>query len=484
MMKLMKMMKYNVGRILIIGSAILIMHACAVPEITQKQADTELPASFTKQLPDTLNSARINWKDFFDDPYLTSLLDTAVRNNKEVNILVQRIKLAQNEIQVRRGEYLPFVNAGFGAEVEKVGRFTRNGAVEERLEIEDGREFPDPLGNIQLGLYASWELDIWKKLRNSQQVAVLEYLAGVEGKNFLITNLVGEVAESYYELLALDNQLDNLEQNIRIQEDALEAIRLLQQAARATSLAVKRFEAEVQKNQSEIYSLRQRITATENRINFLLGRRPQPINRTTDNFLDLTPAAMQTGVPAQLLANRPDIRQAELELAARELNIQVARANFYPSFGLRAGLGYQAFNPKFLLNTPESLLFSLAGDAVAPLVNRNAIEAEYQSAGVEQVEAVYEYEQTILNAYQEVVTQLSNLENLASNYELKNQQVEALTESIDIANQLFQSARADYMEVLLTQRDALEAKMELIETKKEQMSARVNLYKALGGGWQ
>lgn len=478
------MIKYKLIRLLILAGAIWTMHACSVPEMTQKRVETALPTRYSAQRTDTLSSARINWREFFQDPYLTALLDTAVVNNKEVNSLLQRIKIAQNEIQVRKGEYLPFVHAGFGAEIEKVGRFTRNGAVEERLEIEDGREFPDPLGNIQLGLYASWELDIWKKLRNSRQVAVLEYLAGVEGKNFLITNLVAEVADAYYELLALDNQLDNLEQNIGIQQDALEAIRLLQQAARANSLAVKRFEAEVQKNQSEIYKLQQQIVETENRINFLLGRTPQPIARSTEDFLALTPAPVASGLPAQLLTNRPDIRQAELELAAAELNIQVARANFYPSLGLKAGMGYQAFNPKFLLNTPESLLFSLAGDAVAPLINRNAIEAEFNSAGAEQVQAVYEYEQTILNAYREVVNQLSNIENLANNYRLKSQQVAALTESIDIANQLFQSARADYLEVLLTQREALEAKMELIETKKEQLTATVDLYKALGGGWK
>lgn len=482
MIIMMKKIKNN--PILTLVVVISILQSCSVPMATPKAADAQLPATFENVPQDTVNSAQINWQEFFEDPYLTALIDTALANNKELNILLQRISRSQNEIMSRRGEYLPFVNAGAGLEVEKVGRYTRNGAVEENLPIDEEKAFPEFLPNIQLGVFASWELDVWKKLRNGQQVAVMEYLASMEGRNFVITNLVAEIANSYYELIALDNQLANLQQNIQIQQDAYEVVKLLQQAGRTNSLAIKRFEAEVQKNRSEIFSIKQEITEIENRINFLLGRTYQPIPRNADNFIDLNPKLMESGIPSQLLENRPDIRQAELELAAARLSIDIARANFYPSFEIRGGLGYQAFNPKYLVSTPKSLLFSLAGDAVAPLVNRNAIEAEFKNANARQVEAAYEYEQTILNAYQEVANQVAKLDNLASAFELKTQQVDALTNSIDIANQLFQSARAEYIEVLLTQRDALEANAELIETKKEQMSAMVNLYRALGGGWK
>ena len=193
---------------------------------------------------------------------------------------------------------------------------------------------------------------------------------------------------------------------------------------------------------------------------------------------------MQAGIPTQLLQNRPDIRKAELELAAADLNIAVAKANFYPSFAIRAGVGFQAFNPKYLLSTPESLMFSLAGDMMAPLVNRNAITAVYKNANATQIQAAYDYEKTIINAYAEVSNQVSNIDNLEKNYQLKNAQVDAMTQSVDVANQLFKAARADYLEVLLTQREALEAKTELIETKQKQISAMVNLYKSLGGGWK
>ncbi|OZA07296.1 MAG: RND transporter, partial [Methylotenera sp. 17-45-7] len=430
------------------------------------------------------NVANVNWKTFFEDPHLSALLDTAVVNNKEVNILMQRISIASNEIQARKGEYLPFVNVGAGIDTEKVGRYTRNGAVEENLDIKEGKAFPDPLANYQFGMHASWELDVWKKLRNATKVATMEYMATIEGKHFLVTNLVAEIAKSYYELVALDNQLENLEQNITIQKNALAVTKELQKYARATSLAVKRFEAEVKKNQSKQYVIKQQQVELENRINFLLGRTPQPILRASADFMSIKPKVIQTGLPAELLAHRPDIRKAELELAAADLNIQVAKANFYPSFAIRAGLGFQAFNPKYLLSIPESIMYSLAGDVMAPLINRNAITALYKNANASQIQAAFDYEQTIINAYGEVSNQLSNIDNLEKNYQLKTAQVAALTESVDVANQLFKSARAEYLEILLTQREALEAKSELIETKQKQMSAVVALYQALGGGWQ
>ena len=398
--------------------------------------------------------------------------------------MMQRISVAENEIQARKGAYLPFVGFGTGASGDKTAMYTRNGAVENSLQLPNGQAFPTLLGDYQFGLFSTWEIDIWKKLRNAKQVAVLEYMASTEGKNFLITNLVAEVARSYYELIALDNQLENLNQNISIQQNGLEMVKQLLLFARTTTLAVKRYEAEVAKNQSRKFEILQQITVTENRINFLLGRTPQPIQRATSGFMDIKPKVIKAGIPSQLLQNRPDLRKAELELSAAKLNIDVARANFYPSFGIKAGVGFDAFALKYLINTPESLAASIAGELVAPVVNKNAIIAEYKNANVKQIQAAYEYEKSIINAYAEVANQLSNIDNLDKNYNLKRNQVDTLVQSIDVANQLFKSARADYLEVLLTQRDALEAKRELIETKQKQVIAMVDLYKSLGGGWQ
>lgn len=468
-----------------IACLILTFTGCKTPSLMQKTENKNVPAAYSANgtVQDTINSGRVKWKKYFTDPNLVALIDTALVNNQELNITLQEIQIAQNEIRARKGEYLPFLGLKGSAGLEKVGKYTRNGATESNLEIKPGKENPEPLPDYMIGAYATWEVDIWGKLHNAKKAAVSRYLSSVEGKNFVVTNLIAEVANSYYELLALDNQLAIIKQNIQLQTNALEIVKLQKESARVTELAVRRFNAQLLNTQSLQFDIQQKITETENRINFLLGRFPQPIKRSTDAFVNLVPVDAHGGIPSQLLANRPDIKQAEMDLAAAKLDVKVAKAKFYPSLGISAGIGYQAFNASYLIKTPESLLYSLAGDLTAPLINRNAIKAEYYSSNSKQLQAVYNYEKTIVNAYVEVANQLSKIDNLKKSFDFKSQQVDALNQSIEISNDLFTSARADYMEVLMTQRDALESKFDLIETKMQQMNATVNIYRALGGGW-
>ena len=469
---------------LAITFVVLAFAACNAPNTLQKQERKLGPAGYyNAQDTDSTNSGKLMWRSYFSDPALTALIDTAFKNNQELNITLQEIEISRNEIQARKGEYLPFVSLGGGAGVEKRGRYTNLGASEATTDIKPGKETPDPLPDFKVGAFARWEVDIWHKLRNARKVAVFRYLASVEGKNFMMTNMIAEIANSYYELLALDRQLAIIQQNIEIQNNALKVVRLQKEATRVTELAVRRFEAQVLNTQSLQYGIKQRITIAENRINFLLGRYPQPVQRSSQDFETLQPEIAHAGIPSQLLANRPDVKQAEQELAAAKLDIEVARANFYPSLGLSASFGLQAFSPTYIAKLPESLIASLIGDMAGPLINKNAIKANYANATARQIQTVYNYERTVLNAYIEVVNQLANISNLQQTYDLKAREVVALNQSVTISNGLFRSARADYMEVLLTQRDALESRFDLIETKMQQMSATVNIYRALGGGW-
>ena len=467
---------------LALGLMALVIHACA-PKLTLKEAKTDLPKSFTAQ-QDSISSANIKWSEYFNDPHLISLIDTALANNQELNIFMQEIEIARNEVREKKGEILPSVNVGAGAGVDKVGRYTRNGALEANTEIEPGKEFPEPLSDFQMGATASWEVDVWRKLRNAKKAAFTRYLSSVEGRHFLVTNLIAEIAISYYELMALDNQLALVRQNIQIQSDAYEIVRLQKQASRVTELAVRRFEAQVLDTKSLEFDIKQRIIETENEINYLLGRYPQPIQRNSEIFDSIVPSQVKSGLPSQLLENRPDIRQAEMNVEASKLDIQVAKARFYPSVGISAGVGYQAFNAGHLLSTPESLAYSLTGDLVAPVINRNAIKAMYNSASSAQIQAVYDYERAVLNAYIEVANLMSRGENLQKSYDLRSRQVAAMNESVEISNFLFKSARADYMEVLLTQREALDSRFDMIETKMLQLHTWVDVYRALGGGWK
>ena len=477
------MLKRSLVKGLSAAGLALAMAACKLPQLAQRNVNRSVPATYNNNPQDTLSTAKVRWQEFFTDPNLKALIDTALQHNQELNITRQELEIARNEIQARKGEYLPSVGLGVRGGVDRTSRYTLPGATEEAIDIRPERRNPDPLGDLQVGAFASWEVDIWHKLRNARKSAATRYLASVEGRNFMVTNLIAEIANSYYELLALDNQLVILRQNIDIQENALRVVRQEKEAARVTELAVKRFEAQIQNATARQFTIQQRITETENRINFLLGRFPQPIARNDDGFNALVPTAMQAGVPAQLLSNRPDIRQAEQQLAAAKLDVQVARANFYPSLGLDAGVGLEAFKPSLLFKTPEAMLYSLAGDLSAPLINRNGIKALYASANALQLQAVYNYEKTVLNAYLEVANQLSNINNLQQGYDAKLKEVQALNQSIRISNSLFKSVRADYTEVLFTQRDALESKFDLTETKMQQLNATVNVYRALGGGW-
>ncbi|MEO7312979.1 MAG: efflux transporter outer membrane subunit [Chitinophagaceae bacterium] len=459
------------------------MASCKVPAIVQLPQSKAVPQTYGSNM-DTTNGAAINWRAFFKDPALVSLIDTALQNNQELNITLQEIEISKNEIRMRKGALLPTVGVRGAIGIEKVGRYTSQGAGDASAEITPGKIVPENLTDFTGEAYASWEVDIWHKLHNAQKAAVTRYLSSIEGRNFVLTNLVAEIASSYNELVSLDNQLAIVRQSIGLQKSALEVVKVQKEAARATELAVQKFQAEVLKSESLQYDILQQIKETENRINLLLGRYPQPIVRDTSNVLDRLPAIVSAGIPSQLLANRPDIRQAALDLAAAKIDVQVARAEFYPSLDISAALGIQAFNPTYLVKIPGSILYSLAGDIAGPLINRNAIQAEFSSANARQLQAIYNYDRTILNAYLEVSTQLSGIDNLQKGYDLKSQQVAALTRSIDIANDLFKFARADYFEVLMTQRDALEAKLDLVETRKQQLNAAVSVYRDLGGGWK
>lgn len=458
--------------------------ACVGPSVINRTENKTVPASYGNTNKDTINTATIKWKTFFKDQYLVALIDTALKNNQELNIIMQEINIAKNDVRAKKGAYIPNLDVGIEAGLDKSSRYTIKGANEEANDIVAGQKNPSPLSNYIVGANISWEIDIWKKLRNAKKAAVFKYLSSIDGKNFMVTRLVAEISDSYYELLALDNQLEILKKNIELYQSSLEIVKLEKSAARVTELAVRRFEAEVLKNQSRQFYIEQQITETENHLNYLMGRFPQTIVRNSKSFIESQLDTIYSGIPSQLLENRPDIKRAEHELTAAKLDVRSAKAEFYPALKITAGAGYSAFNPKYIIETPWSLVYNLAGNLVAPLINRNVIKANYYSASSKQVQAIYNYERTILNAHIEVVNQLSNISNLKKSYDLKTKQIQALTESIDISNTLFKSARADYMEVLLTQRDALDSKFELIDTKKQQLNAMVSIYRALGGGWK
>ncbi len=477
-------MKNNLSyKYFLLPIAIVVLVGCkSLFTIKVRSENTTTPATYNG-MNDSVNLATINWRTYFADHYLIELIDTALLKNQELQIILQEIEISKNEIRVRKGEYLPFVNGGVGTGFDKYGQYTRFGAVDDQLKIKGDQPFPVPFTDVYLGANLQWEADIWKKLHNAQKAARLRYLATIEGKNFMVSKLISEIAETYYELMAQDNLLLIIDRNIDIQSNILKIIYQEKDAGKLTQLAVNRFEAQVLNTKSLKYEIQQRIVELENKINFLTARYPTNIPRSSTIFLDLIIDSIPAGIPSQLLTNRPDIRQAYQNLAAMKIDVTIAKANFYPKLDIKAGLGFQAFNPIFLLN-PESILYNIFGDFMAPLINRNALKANYASANAKQLQAVVQYEQTILNAYLDVLNQLNKIDNYKKSYQTKTKEVDLLNQSITIAGNLFYSARADYSEVLLTQREALQAYLDLIELKMKLLNGKVNIYRALGGGWQ
>jgi len=471
-----------------------ILTVTAFTFINCKGIDTTVTSSF-KKIPekfensnDSANIAEIKWKDYFKDAYLTSLIDTALKNNPDIYAVFQRTESLKAEMKRNKMMMLPEVSGAGSVGQRKFGKYTMDGVgnydTNFSPNLTEDEQIAEHLPDYYLGLTTSWEIDVWGKLRNKKKAAVAKYLASLEGKNIVICNLIAELANLYYELIALDNQLDIFKETNSLLENALSVIKIQKEAGDANELAVKQFEALLFNSKALEIEVQQRISVFENNINFLMGQFPQPVARDKSMFTNYNFVFTRTGIPAKLLKNRPDIRQAEYDVVAAKCNVKAARAAFYPSLKINGTYGFQSFNPAFLILQPQSIAYNIFGNLTAPLINRNAIKAEFSISKNNQLEAMCNYQKTILNGYMEVSNQINYTNNLNAIYNNKNKEVEVLTKAIEIASDLFKTGRVSSFEMLMTQKNALQAKIEMIDTKKKQFNASINLYKALGGGWQ
>jgi outer membrane protein TolC len=419
--------------------------------------------------------------EFYTDPKLLDLLHAAIANNRELKILNEEVVIASNEVLSRSGAYLPFLTAGPIAGLERASNRAIEGAALRDDEWAPGRFFSNPHGYYWAGATLRWQLDIYRQLRNARDAAAQRYIEAIERRDYFMTTLVADVAENYYRLLGLDERIANLNQIIQYLEQGLEIARARKEFAADNELGVLRFQAEVQRNQSEKLLIDQQIIETENRINFLANRYPQQIDRSSAGFFDLYINTLDLGVPSQLLQNRRDIRQAERELSAAGLDVKVARADFYPQLVLDGNVALQAYNMSYLF-VPQAVLGNFAGSLVGPLVNRRAIRAEYLSNSARQRQAIYDYQRTVLGAFTEVINRITMVHNYGSSIVIRKQELASLASAVDVATTLFQRARAEYLDVLTAQKELRDSRMALIDTKVEQLNAIVHAYQALGGG--
>ncbi len=470
----------------IVCSMVLVLPGChIIPVLRSPQPPPPLPERINGST--TLeNSAELKIEEFYHDQALRNLIHQGLLNNRELKILNEEVQIAQNEILARSGAYLPFATLGGGAGLSRFSRFTIEGAGQLDDPYLPGKFFPNPMGNFIGGVNLAWQLDIYRQLRNARDAAAQRYVAAFDRRNFFVTQLVAEIAANYYDLLSFDKRLQNLDRVIELNENSLKIAQARLLAARGNLLAVQRFEAEVRKNQSQKLIVNQDIIQAENRINFLVNRFPQPVERESVGFTDyydLNIHSLSVGVPSQLLQNRPDIRQAERDLVAAGLDVTVARVNFFPQLVLNGGVGLQAFSLRYMFE-PTAVIGNIAGGLVGPLVNFRAIRAQYLTANARQLQAIYNYQRVVLEAFTEVINRLTKVENYSTSIAIKKSQVERLEASVETANRLYQNAQTEYIDVLFAQRDLWDARAVLIETKQAQLSAIVAAYQALGGGWE
>lgn len=459
---------------------------CQTSRTALPTSDLVIPDTYAGAY-DTASIANTKWEHFFADEALSSLIATALENNIDLKIAMQRIEMSRAGILAAHGAMLPTLGADVSAGGRKFGDYTMDGVgnwdtnfspnINEKQSIPAGF-----LPDYYLGLRSSWEVDLWGKLRTLRQAARDRFVASEHGRNLIITSLIAEIAGEYYHLLALDSELAIMRYNIDLQTKATETVRNLKQAGRANELAVNQFTAQLLNSKGALANISQEINASENRLNMLIGRFPQPVPRGEPLRLRDFPDSVPTGIPVQMLGRRPDILRAKSELLASHAELRAADLAFLPSLHISADLGLQSFKSG-LIFAPGSLAYGILGGLSAPLLNRKGLKANRQVREAEMKEGLLHYNKLVLTGFNEIATDLKRLQKLKEMYDLKQEEVSELRQAVAVSNELFIVGAASYLEVVTAQNGVISAEVDLIEIRKQQFLTLLQLYRSLGGGW-
>lgn len=425
---------------------------------------------------DTGSIANIPWKQFFSNEELAALIDTALENNNDLQVAIRNIEIANKSYRVARLGLLPDVTLSAGASVLNPSDNSINGLSAELLlqshHIED----------YGLGLGISWEADIWGKVKNQKKEALARYLQTQEARKAVQTTLIAAIANGYYNLLALDLQLQIAKRNFNLSDSTLQILRAQYNAAQVTSLAVQQVEAQALTAAQLIPAIEQEIAIQENALSVLSGANPGSINRS--NLLnELLLPGLSSGVPSALLDRRPDVKSAELELLAMNAKVGYTKAYMYPSLTISAQGGVNAFRASDWFNLPASLFGIVAGGITQPLFQKRKLRTQYEVAKIQREQAVLRFRQSVLEAVEEVSNALVKVQKLQEQQSVAANRVSILQQAIGNAGQLFGSGKATYLEVLTAQSNVLTGELQLASLKQSQLSAMVELYRSLGGGW-
>lgn len=471
---------------IIIIFLLIALSSCKFSKDISKPNYNKLPNQYIIGL-DTTDTKLYNWKELFFSQNLKTLIDSALKNNFELKMALQKIEIAKSGIQFNKGIRLPDLALNNTIGHRKFGEYTMDGVgnYDTRFSenLSDKQQLPNPIPDYYIGFQSSWEIDLWGKLKNKKKSAAAKFIATNYGRDLIITNLIAEIACAYFELLALDYEFNILIDNIKLQQEALDLVIAEKEAGKANELSVELMSAQLLNSKAIQTEVKQLYINTESKLNYLCGVYPSSITKDTGYFNQQIQKKIESGIPSALLKNRADIKQAEYELLSTNADVKSAEAAFYPSLNLNALIGLQSFNYILLLETPASLAYSVLGGLSAPLLNRRQIKANLMTSKADQKMAYINYEKTIVNSFREVYNAINNIKNTDEMYNLKREEFTKLNEAITTSKELFKAGKANYLEIITSQKSSLQAQIELLNLFKRKNMAIIELYRSLGGGW-
>lgn len=449
----------------------LTLFGCAVGPKYQRPT-VETPPSWRFEEKEAREVANTAWWEQFDDPVLNELVQIGLKENKDLKIAAARIEEFMGRHVTTRAAIFPQVGAGASA---GRSRSTERGPAPFSSAIEN------PSDNFQVFLNANWEIDLWGKLRRATEAARADFLSTEEGRRAVLLTLVTSVAAAYVNLRDLDIQLDIAKRTAKSREESYDLFKRRFQWGAISELELYQVKSEYEQALSTIPFIEKTIDQQENALSVLLGRNAGPIPRGK-TIEELALPAVPAGLPSDLLANRPDIRQAEQNLIAANARIGVARSLYFPTVSLTGLFGSASTDLSNLFSGPAKV-WNFVAPLTAPIFTAGAIRGQVKSAEAVQQQALLRYQQSIQTAFREVEDALVDQKRSREQLEVQTRQVESLRNYARLARLRFDNGYTSYIEVLDAERSLFNAELSLAQTKGVLFQALVNLYKAMGGGW-
>jgi multidrug efflux system outer membrane protein len=427
-----------------------------------------------RELNDTATLAAMPWQSLFADTALKALIQEGLNNNLDLKTAVQRILEARATLQQSKAAFYPSLSGN--------GSVTRSKQSSAGLNYPAGVSINTLTTTYQAGLTSSWEADVWGKLSSTKRAALANYLQTDAAKRAVQTQLIADIANNYFTLLALDKQMDITLETLKNRIKDVETMKELKAGAVVTGAAVVQSEANRYAVEVSIPDLKRSIRETENALDILLSRAPGPINRSSLANQKIV-SELQAGIPTQLLNNRPDVQQSEYAFRAAFENTNVAKAYFYPSFTITASGGLSTLQLKdFFVN---SIFYNIAAGLTQPIFNQGLNKARLRTAQAQQQEALNSFQKTLLVAGQEVSNALYAQQTALEKQDARNKQIIALQKAVDYTQELLRySSATNYTDVLTSEQNLLSAQLSGVNDRLQELQAVVNLYHALGGGWR